>query len=228
MKVFWAFLVFVFWSSGASAECGYSYPSCALCQRFAQQGDRVRPAGCSGCTSICVPSLTTPEVEKEINSKSGMKVSEGVLYVDSAPRTKDEPYLIEIPKNQLSAIAQVNPMAAVALLLFTKEFHIESANTLTGELAFGRIPTFTTVAQIMQGADDSTVENSQTPIPQGKGFVRVKWKSVRSDPGSLRMTLESQKMDDQGQAVVGEAVYPAIVVTMQSGRPGKISAWALQ
>ncbi len=228
MKVFWAFLVFVFWSSSASAVCGYLYPACTLCNSFGQQGDRIRPTGCNRCTSICLPFLTTADVEKEINAKPGMRVSEGVLYVDSASTTQAAPYLIEIPKTQMSAIAQVNPMAAVALLLFTKEFHTESANPLTGEIAFGRIPTFSTVVQIMQGADESAVENSQTLIPQGKGFVRVKWSSVKSDGGGLRMTLEAQKMDDQGQAVVGEAVYPTIVVTMQSGRPGKISAWALQ
>jgi len=228
MRMIWGILVLVFWSSAANAVCGFRYPGCTVCQGWlSQQGDKIRPAGCIQCSSICVPFLTTAEVERQVNSKPGMRVSEGILFIDAAPKTQATPYLIEIPRSQLSAIAQVNPMAAVALLLFTKEFHTESVNPLSGELAFGGIPTFATIVQIMQGVDERLIDDSQTPIPSGKGFVRVKWTGARTGLG-LRITLESQRIDEDGVVVTGDLVYPTVIANVRPGRPGLISTWALQ
>jgi len=218
-------IAFIFWSSSASALCAYKYPGCTQCTTFAQTGDKVRPVGCNACGGFCQPFLTSTDVQREIGSKTQARVSEGVLFSGPAP-TRATSYIVDIPRDQLMAIGQVNPMAAIALLLFTKEFRAESANPVTGEVSFGRIPTFSTVVQAAQGADERSLDDSQNPLPSGVAFVRVKWSSVRSERG-LQMTLFAQRMDEQGVPMIGD-IYPPIVVMLERGQPGLISSWVAQ
>lgn len=117
-------------------------------------------------------------------------------------------------------------MAAIALLLFTREFRAASANPINGELSFGRVPTLSTVVQAVQGADERSLDDSQDPLPSDASFVRVQWSSVRAER-ALRMTLRSQSIDVHGVPMAWD-VYPSIIVTLEPGRPGVISSWATQ
>lgn len=164
--------------------------------------------------AFCAATLATPV----------MAASEGVLWVSPAsPPPRPAPFVIDIPRSQLTDIARINPMAAMALLTISHGLD-SNFNLLAGGLRYDRVPTFETVVLSAQGAADQAVLDSHIPVPEGKGLVEIEWKGVRTELG-LKMSLSCHYVDPANPAAVGAEVYPAIVATLRAGHPGLISGW---
>jgi hypothetical protein len=217
-----AFISLFLFASAANALCAFSYPSCTRCLSFTQQGDKSNGGGCGACSGFCQPFLVASSSATAELEAQGIVTKEGVMYVN--PKNSDKNSgLLTIDPAKLYAIAQVNPMASLAILNMTKEYHTGTLGVLGGEIAYGDIPSAETVTLTTQKAADTELDRSRRKLSQDNTYARVKWSAVAS-PNGVKVTFDAQEVDAQG--VVLKTLYPSIIADVKRvGTAGNLEHW---
>jgi hypothetical protein len=172
----------------------------------------------SAANALCVASSSTAA---ELDAQ-GIVTKEGVMYIN--PKHSDRNSgLLTVDPAKLYAIAQVNPMASLAILNMTKDYHTGTLGVLGGEIAYGDIPSAKTVTLTTQKAADTELDRSRRKLGHDDTYARVKWSAVAT-AGGLKVTFDAQEVDAQG--VVLNTLYPSIIADVKrAGTAGNLEQW---
>lgn len=212
---------------GASAQenCQYIYSGgcTSTCGQKAGQSAVKETLTCSACSQFCYAwKATNPEPA----IITGSSPHEGVAYssVDNPKVSQVNPLHVE--PSILYSIAQVNPLAAIALTSLGSKNAPNTFSLISGKMSILKRPTAATVALKSQNASDEEQINSLVPLNDSAHHLEVVWTGMRPDPHTLVMRFETKELDSM-DVPVSRADSDVEVVIKDGNTPHAVS-WTVR
>lgn len=222
-------MIFLFGQGVASAACNWTYPHCKPC---AEKPGLIAEKIGVVCRSCGLTFCYTPRPgQASLPAMQGMDVSssEGVLYIapEDMRKSSGKTQSLFTGASNLNAVAQINPMVAVALALFEREQSVDH-NIMKGSIsAPGKMTLQTWRLFLEESTDEAKQLASMAPLSHGNHHVETRWEAVRLSANLISVTFSTQEIGGDG-VIVKLGLLPTIRAVFSGKDAPRMESWTVE